>query len=67
MFQAQSRFGASVAVVDINLDGADDIAVGAPALGLAGEDPLLYHVHSLIIGYTDLITWIEETLVLLLH
>lgn len=38
----------SVAVVDVNLDGADDIAVGAPALVQAGEDPLQYHVSATV-------------------
>ena len=49
-FQAQSRLGGSVAVVDVNLDGADDLAVGAPAFvmtfsGNAG--PLDYQVRVL--------------------
>ena len=47
LFEAQSRLGGSVAVVDVNLDGADDLAIGAPAFvmtfsGNAG--PLDYQV-----------------------
>lgn len=42
--QAQSRFGASVAVLDINLDGADDIAIGAPAYTELFDSPLQYSV-----------------------
>ncbi|XP_052229611.1 phosphatidylinositol-glycan-specific phospholipase D-like isoform X2 [Dreissena polymorpha] len=39
---AQSRYGTSVAVVDINLDGVADLAIGAPAFVNAGDDPLQY-------------------------
>lgn len=35
-------------MVDINLDGADDIAVGAPALVNAGDDPLYYFGSTMI-------------------
>ncbi|KAJ8312452.1 hypothetical protein KUTeg_009825 [Tegillarca granosa] len=38
---AKSRFGSSVAALDINLDGHIDIAVGAPAFGNNG--PLQYN------------------------
>jgi len=36
-----------VAVIDINLDGADDLAIGAPGFVNAGDDPLLYNVGCL--------------------
>ncbi|XP_053394387.1 phosphatidylinositol-glycan-specific phospholipase D-like [Mercenaria mercenaria] len=45
---AQSRFGTSVAVMDINLDGADDIAIGAPAFVGLDESPLQYKGYVLI-------------------
>lgn len=52
----------SVAVVDINLDGVDDIAVGAPALVQAGEDPLQYHV-----GYASILSYIEDNCLFLVR
>ena len=39
-----TRFGFSVAVLDINLDGFMDVAVGAPSSGFL--DPLDYTVRT---------------------
>ena len=40
--QKQSRFGSGVAVLDINLDGVLDLAVGSPAYYI--DSPLEYKV-----------------------
>ena len=40
-----SRFGFSVAVLDLNLDGFMDVAVGAPSQSY--DDPLTYNVSLL--------------------
>ncbi|XP_046581198.1 phosphatidylinositol-glycan-specific phospholipase D-like [Haliotis rubra] len=40
-FKAQARFGSSIAIVDINMDGINDIAVGAPNMG-SESTPLKY-------------------------
>ena len=48
-FQQQSRFGSSIAVVDINLDGVLDIAVGAPAFSNEESNSNTYNVGLLII------------------
>lgn len=32
VLQMQSRFGSSLAILDINLDGFNDLAVGAPSM-----------------------------------
>ncbi|KAL4235881.1 Glycosylphosphatidylinositol specific phospholipase D1 [Mactra antiquata] len=45
---AQSRFGTSVAVMDINLDGADDIAIGSPAYVDLFESPLQYNGYVMV-------------------
>jgi len=45
---AQARFGTSVAVLDINLDGTDDLAIGGPAFVEAGANPLQYNGYVLI-------------------
>ncbi|XP_067677733.1 phosphatidylinositol-glycan-specific phospholipase D-like [Haliotis asinina] len=40
-FKDQARFGSSIAIVDINMDGINDIAVGAPNMG-SESTPLKY-------------------------
>lgn len=42
LFKKQSRFGSGVAVLDINVDGVLDLAVGAPAYWI--DNPLEYKV-----------------------
>ncbi|XP_052777361.1 phosphatidylinositol-glycan-specific phospholipase D-like isoform X2 [Mya arenaria] len=43
-----ARFGTSVAVLDVNMDGVMDLAVGAPAFVNPGDNPLLYNGLVLI-------------------
>ena len=45
LLKKQSRFGSGLAVLDINLDGILDIAVGSPAYWI--DSPLEYKVFSL--------------------
>ena len=58
-FQQQSRFGSSIAVVDINLDGVLDIAVGAPAFSNDESNSVTYNVGLLIIVENEILYFIN--------
>ena len=44
--QIQSRFGTSVVLIDINLDGIDDLVIGSPAY--YNSSPVDYNVSLFI-------------------
>lgn len=46
--QQPCRFGSSLAVADINIDGVLDVAVGAPAYSNEEINPIKYNVSQVI-------------------
>jgi hypothetical protein len=48
----QSRFGSSVTVLDVNVDGVDDILIGSPAFW--NKSPLDYNVSTVNLHYLKL-------------
>ena len=46
LFQQNGRFGTSVALVDMNADGYNDLAISSPS---TGSEELLYYVRQYIL------------------